>query len=176
MRYGTARAEWIINVTAVLPNGRIIKTRSRARKSSAGFDLTKLFIGAEGSLGIVTEATLRLAPVLPNRVAVCSFPNVKQAVACVVDVINAGLPVQCAELCDAYTMKAINTAKLCSSTFAEADSVFFKFQGDEDAMRRTADLVTGIIKKHQGDSMRFAADKEESDAIWHGRKSVHWSL
>ncbi|KAI6038526.1 hypothetical protein EDC04DRAFT_2868331 [Pisolithus marmoratus] len=79
VKYGTARGEWILNATVVLPSGEVIKTRQRARKSSAGFDLTKLFIGAEGTLGIVTEATLRLAPLLPTRVAVAQFPDVRRA-------------------------------------------------------------------------------------------------
>lgn len=110
MRVGnSARAEWILNVTAVTANGEIIKTRARSRKSSAGFDLTKVFIGAEGTLGIVTEATLRLAPKLPTRVAVCNFPGgVENAVSAAVEVITRGAPVQCAELVDAMCVHAIN--------------------------------------------------------------------
>uniref|UniRef100_A0A8H7Y5B3 D-lactate dehydrogenase (cytochrome) n=1 Tax=Psilocybe cubensis TaxID=181762 RepID=A0A8H7Y5B3_PSICU len=88
VRYGTARAEWFLNLTVVLPNGEIIKTKRRARKSASGFDTTKLFVGAEGTLGIVTEATLRLAPVLPTRVAMAQFPNVQKAVSAVQDKIG----------------------------------------------------------------------------------------
>lgn len=88
----------------------MIKTRARSRKSSAGFDLTKLFIGAEGTLGIVTEATLRLTPKLPTRVAVCNFPGVKEAVAAAVDIIMSGAPLQCAELVDIISIQAINNS------------------------------------------------------------------
>lgn len=97
VRYGTARAEWFLNVTAVLPDGSVVKTRRRARKSSTGPDMTKLFIGAEGTLGIVTEVTIRLAPKLPTRVAVAGFPSVRDAVSAVVDVLGEGVIVQCGE-------------------------------------------------------------------------------
>jgi len=94
VRYGTAKGEWFLNATVVLPSGEVIKTRQRARKSSAGFDVTKLFIGAEGTLGIITEVTIRLAPVLPTTVAVVPFPDVKQATEAVIDVMNRGGPTQ----------------------------------------------------------------------------------
>lgn len=86
VRYGTAKAEWFLNLTVVLPSGEIIKTRQRARKSSAGWDTTKLFIGAEGTLGIVTEATVRLAPLLPTKCAVVTFKNVEDAVSAATEV------------------------------------------------------------------------------------------
>ncbi|KAK7681772.1 hypothetical protein QCA50_015119 [Cerrena zonata] len=78
VRYGTAKGEWFLNVTVVLPSGEVIKTRRRSRKSSAGFDTTKLFVGAEGTLGIITEVTIRLAPLLPTNVAVVHFPDVRK--------------------------------------------------------------------------------------------------
>jgi D-lactate dehydrogenase (cytochrome) len=105
VKYGTAKGEWFLNIvgghpswtpgaliyfqTVVLPSGEVIKTRRRARKSSAGFDLTKLFIGAEGTLGIITEATLRLAPKLPTSVAVAQFPDVQNAVSAVLEVLQS---------------------------------------------------------------------------------------
>ena len=91
VRYGTAKGEWFLNATVVLPDGEVIKTRQRSRKSSAGYDLTKLFIGAEGTLGIVTQATIKLTPVLPTRVAVCGFPGVEEAVEAVGEIINKGI-------------------------------------------------------------------------------------
>jgi D-lactate dehydrogenase (cytochrome) len=97
VRYGTARAEWFLNVTAVLPDGTILKTRQRSRKSSTGPDMTKLFIGAEGTLGVITEVTIRLAPLLPTRVGVVAFPSVRHAVDAVVDILNDGVQVQCGE-------------------------------------------------------------------------------
>jgi len=89
VRYGTAKGEWFLNLTVVLPNGEVIKTRRRAHKSSAGFDLTKIFIGAEGTLGIVTEATLKLAPRLPTRVAIAQFPSVEHAVNAVQEILHS---------------------------------------------------------------------------------------
>ncbi len=89
VRYGTAKAEWFLNLTVVLPNGEVIKTRQRSRKSAAGFDTTKLFIGAEGTLGIVTEATLRLAPRLPTKVAMAQFPSIDKAVDAVQEILNS---------------------------------------------------------------------------------------
>jgi D-lactate dehydrogenase (cytochrome) len=95
VRYGTARGEWFLNVTAVLPDGTIVKTRQRSRKSSAGPDMSKMFIGAEGTLGIITEVTVRLTPVLPTRVGVVAFPDVRKAVDAVVDILNDGVQLQC---------------------------------------------------------------------------------
>lgn len=94
MRYGTAKAEWFLNVTVVLPSGEVVKTRRRARKSSAGFDTTKLFIGAEGTLGIITEVTVRLAPVLPTTVAVVQFPDVRAATQAAREIVNAGVGIR----------------------------------------------------------------------------------
>lgn len=176
MRYGTARAEWFLNVTVVLPNGKVIKTRSRARKSAAGFDLTKLFIGAEGTLGVVTEATLRLAPLLPYRVAVCGFPDAASAVTAVTKVINSGAPVQCAELCDNIAMRAINEHGGCNRKLPESDTIFFKFQGDPAVMDNTAEKVSGIVRQYGGKDLQFANDKDESDDLWAARKSLRFSL
>ena len=101
VRYGTMR-ENVVNLTVVLADGRIVKTRSRARKSSAGPDLTKLFIGAEGAYGIVTEATLKLVPLLPTSVAVSSFPSVEAAADAVAEVVAHGVQVQCIEVRERY--------------------------------------------------------------------------
>ena len=94
MRYGTAKGEWFLNVTVVLPSGEVVKTRRRARKSSAGFDTTKLFVGAEGTLGIITQATLRLAPRLPTTVAVAQFPDVRAATEAAREIVNAGVGIR----------------------------------------------------------------------------------
>ncbi|CDZ96294.1 d-lactate dehydrogenase oxidoreductase protein [Phaffia rhodozyma] len=168
VRYGTAKAEWFLNATVVLPSGEVIKTRSRARKSSAGFDVTKIFIGA--------EATLRLAPLLPTRVAICSFPDVKQASEAVYEILNAGVPIQCVELCDTIMMKAINQASLTNEKFPMRDSIFFKFQGSEKMMDEAYSMVSEIVPKYGGQDLRAAASKEESDEIWRGRKVAHWSI
>ncbi|KAK1927369.1 FAD-linked oxidase-like protein [Papiliotrema laurentii] len=177
VRYGTAKGEWFLNATVVLPSGEIIKTRQRSRKSSAGYDLTKLFIGAEGTLGIVTEATIKLAPVLPTRVAVCGFPGVEEAVQAVGEVINRGVQMQCVELCDTLMMSAIKKFGNVSMPLPDGlDSIFFKFQGaDEEAIQLNVRLVTEIAKKYGGKDLVFAEDDAQSAELWSARKAAHWS-
>ncbi|PVF98185.1 hypothetical protein CPB86DRAFT_806917 [Serendipita vermifera] len=177
VRYGTAKAEWFLNVTVVLPNGEVIKTRRRARKSSAGFDTTKLFIGAEGTLGIVTEATLRLTPKLPTSVAVAQFPDVASAVSAVTEVLQSpmGSHIQCVELMDNHMMEAINHSGLSNQTYATKDSLFFKFQGSSSSISETNKLVKNIVKKHGSIHFNAARNEEEAHELWNHRKVALWS-
>nr|AGK29893.1 FAD-binding protein [Volvariella volvacea] len=172
VRYGTARAEWFLNITAVLPNGEVIKTRSRARKSAAGFDLTKLFIGAEGTLGIVTEVTLRLAPVLPTKVAMAQFPSVEHAVSAVQEILRTahGSNIQCIELLDDHMMQAINNAGLIDHPYPVKDTLFFKIQGDPAAIEATAEVVKSIVKQHSSSRFEFARTDQEAEDLWQNRK------
>ncbi|KAJ3534713.1 hypothetical protein NMY22_g6801 [Coprinellus aureogranulatus] len=172
VRYGTARSEWFLSVTAVLPDGSVVKTRSRARKSSAGFDTTKLFIGAEGTLGIVTEVTLRLAPIVPTKVAMAQFPSVQQAVRAVQDILISpqGSHIQCIELLDDNMMHAINDAGFVDHPYPVSDTLFFKIQGDTTMVKETASTVKGISKKHGSTSFAFAASDAEADEMWTNRK------
>ncbi len=176
VRYGTARGETILSMKVVLADGKVIQTRSRARKSSAGFDLGKLFTGAEGTLGVITEVTIKLAPLLPTTVAICAFPSVKAAVECVGEVLNRGVPIQCVELCDSLLMKAFNANKETPIPLPEADSIFFKFQGSESARKEAQLVAAEVAKKHGGKEMIFAKDDEQAKELWHIRKSVHWSM
>lgn len=145
----------VLNLTVVLPTGEVIKTRSRARKSSAGPDLTKLFIGSEGTLGLVVEgvrisnhpakkglrvnaATLKLAPLLPISVAVSSFPTIQAAADTVKEVVQNGVMVQCIEILDDIMMKAINQAEAKNKEarqWQEKPSLFFKFNGSPDQIK-----------------------------------------
>ncbi|KAF9491216.1 FAD-binding domain-containing protein [Pleurotus eryngii] len=176
VRYGTARGEWFLNATVVLPSGDVIKTRSRARKSSAGFDLTKLFIGAEGTLGIVTEVTIRLAPVLPTTVAIVHFPDVKQATEAVTDALNQGVGIQCAELVDDRFMHATNLNGMSTRKWPERDSVFFKFQGPSPAaLRETAQVVKRVAERHGGFGFTLAKDDTEAENLWADRKNALFS-
>ncbi|KAF8815719.1 hypothetical protein BYT27DRAFT_6661810 [Phlegmacium glaucopus] len=171
VRYGTAKGEWFLNVTVVLPSGEVIKTRRRSRKSSAGFDTTKLFIGAEGTLGIITEATIRLAPVLPTTVAVVQFPNVQKATEAVVDVMNKGVGIQCVELVDNIFMTAINKFGMSERKWPEKDSLFFKFQGPSaTSLYETAEVVKRIVEKHGGTGFQLARDDKEANGFWSDRK------
>ncbi|CAE6450701.1 unnamed protein product [Rhizoctonia solani] len=184
VRYGTAKAEWFLNVvrkpmcnpfTVVLPSGEVIKTRRRARKSSAGFDTTKIFIGAEGTLGIITEATLRLAPLLDTSVAVCQFPNVRDATKAVVEIMNKGVPLQCIELCDDDFMRATNKYGQSERKYPEKDSIYFKFQGSPDTIKRSAAIAKSIAEKHGGSGFSLAASEREAADLWADRKNAHYS-
>lgn len=176
VRYGTAKGEWFLNATIVLPSGEVIKTRRRSRKSSAGFDTTKLFIGAEGTLGIVTEVTIRLAPVLPTSVAVAQFPSVRAATEAVGEIMNQGVGIQCVELVDDVFMKATNVHGVSKRKWPEKDSLFFKFQGaTPNSLKETAEIVKTIVKKHGATNFELARNKTEADELWADRKNAHYS-
>ncbi|KAF9518892.1 hypothetical protein BS47DRAFT_1337778 [Hydnum rufescens UP504] len=175
VRYGTAKAEWFLNATVVLPSGEVIKTRQRARKSSAGFDATKLFIGAEGTLGIVTEVTIRLAPLLPTNVAVVQFPDVKKATEAVKDILNSGVMIQCVELCDDEFMRATNVYGVSEKKYPELDSLFFKFQGTPELIKETSRVVKDIVFKHGGTGFQMAKTPKQADDLWADRKNALYS-
>ncbi|EGN93922.1 hypothetical protein SERLA73DRAFT_144955 [Serpula lacrymans var. lacrymans S7.3] len=176
VRYGTAKGEWFLNATIVLPSGKVIKTRRRARKSSAGFDTTKLFIGAEGTLGIITEVTIRLAPVLPTTVAVVQFPDVKRATEAVIDVMNKGVGIQCVELVDSAFMRSTNLYGASERTYPECDSLFFKFQGPTPAsLAETAKIVREIVAKHGATGFELARSEREAKDLWADRKNALYS-
>lgn len=172
VKYGTARGEWILNATVVLPSGEVIKTRQRARKSSAGFDVTKLFIGAEGTLGIITEATLRLAPVLPSTVAVAQFPDIRHATNAVCDILNHGAALQCVEIIDELTIKVLNQYGTSARKWPEKVTLFFKFQGSDDAIQETSRYVESAITKHGATDYQLASNEQESEDIWQDRRNA----
>ncbi|KAI5116581.1 hypothetical protein M0805_009224 [Coniferiporia weirii] len=176
VRYGTAKGEWFLNLTVVLPSGEVIKTRRRARKSSAGFDTSKIFIGAEGTLGIVTEATLRLAPLLPTSVAVVHFPDVRHATEAVRDVMIQGVGIQCVELCDDAFMHSTNLFGMSRRKWPEKDSLFLKFQGHSaEALRETARVVKKVVERHGGTGFTLARNDNEATELWMDRKNAHYS-
>ncbi|KAJ7752387.1 FAD-linked oxidase-like protein [Mycena metata] len=177
VRYGTAKAEWFLNITVVLPSGEVIKTRRRSRKSSAGFDTTKLFIGAEGTLGIITEVTLRLAPLLPTTVASVQFPDVKAAVEASIQILRSGIAagIQCVELVDDTFLAATNKYGASDHVYPESDGLFFKFQGHSPAsLAETARVAQEICVRHGGTGFRLAQDAEEAHDIWQDRKNAHF--
>ncbi|KAF8908830.1 FAD-linked oxidase-like protein [Mucidula mucida] len=172
VRYGTAKAEWFLNATVVLPSGKVIKTRQRSRKSSAGFDTTKLFIGAEGTLGIVTELTLRLAPVLPTNVAVVQFQDVKAATEAATDLLNHGIGLQCVELVDDDFMHATNLYGQSSRRWAEKDSLFLKFQGPSTAsLAESAKVARQVTARHGALSFELANNQQDAEDLWNDRKN-----
>lgn len=176
VRYGTAKGEWFLNATVVLPSGEVIKMRRRSRKSSAGFDTTKLFIGAEGTLGIVTEVTIRLAPIVPTTVATARFPDMRKASEAVIEILNTGIGVQCIELVDAAFMPATMGAGNPARKYDIADHLFFKLQGPTPgALSEAVDVVKRIVKKHGGDKFWPAKNEEEAERMWTDRKVGFYS-
>ncbi|KAK4054700.1 D-lactate ferricytochrome c oxidoreductase [Microbotryomycetes sp. JL221] len=176
VKYGTMRDN-VLNLTVVLANGEVIKTRQRAKKSSAGPDLGKLFIGSEGTLGIITEITLKLAPRLPTTVAVSSFPNIEAAAAAARDLVQQGISLACIELMDDVMVKAINKANSSDGrrTWPEKPSLFLKFAGNEGQMKSDIDRTRKITNANQGSNFTFAKNESEADDIWHSRKIALWS-
>jgi len=174
-RYGTMR-EWVLSLTVVLADGTVVKTRRRPRKSSAGYDLTKLFIGSEGTLGLVTEATLKLA-VRPaaTSVAVAAFPSVRAAADCVASVVGGGVPVAAVEILDDAQMRAINAAGSTSRRWKENPTLFFKFAGTRAGVKEQVSLVRDLARRAGAASFEFARDDDEQVELWSARKEALWS-
>jgi D-lactate dehydrogenase (cytochrome) len=175
-RYGTMR-EWVVNLTVVLADGTIIKTRQRPKKSSAGYDLTKVFIGSEGTLGLVTEATLKLTT-KPNTtsVAVCSFDTVRQAADCVAKVVNHGVRIAAIEILDDVQMQCINAAGMTEKEWAEAPTLFFKFAGTPSAIKEEISTVQKLAKSAGSKTFEFAKNANEQAELWSARKEALWSV
>ncbi|OYU49446.1 MAG: FAD-binding oxidoreductase [Rhizobiales bacterium PAR1] len=174
VRYGTMR-ENVISVTAVMADGTIVRTAGRARKSSAGYDLTRLLVGSEGTLGIITELTIRLYGI-PEAVsaATCTFPDVASAVSTVVTAIQCGIPVARAEFLDGRTMKAIN--RHFKADFAETPTLFFEFHGTKAGVAEQAQQVEEIAKSLNGTNFQWASGQEELNRLWHVRHNVHYAV
>ncbi|KAL4784483.1 hypothetical protein BJX76DRAFT_217316 [Aspergillus varians] len=175
-RYGTMR-EWVLSLTVVLADGTIIKTKQRPRKSSAGYDLTRLFIGSEGTLGLVTEATLKLT-VKPKSqsVAIASFPSIHSAAQCVTRVVEEGIPVAGVEILDDVQMKCINASGTTSRQWKEAPTIFFKFTGTPSGVKEQIGLVQKLASSTQAKSFEFARGDEEMRSLWSARKEALWSV
>jgi len=168
VRYGTMR-ENVLALTVVLADGRVIRTGTRARKSAAGYDLTRLFVGAEGTLGVITEATLRLHPV-PESVsaAVCSFATLEGAVRAVIATIQLGIPVARIELLDAAQIDAIN--RYSRTTYPVAPTLFFEFHGqDERHVSDHAAAASSIAADHGGHGFQWATRLEDRERLWKAR-------
>ena len=176
-RYGTMK-EWVLSLTVVLADGTVIKTRQRPRKSSAGYDLTRMFIGSEGTLGLVTEITLKLAVKPSNEtVAVANFTTIREATNVVEKVVAQGIQVAAVELLDDVQMKCINDADMTEKKWKEAPTLFFKFSGTQNAVKEQVELVREIIKKSsQKAGFEFAKNAEEATELWEARKEALWSV
>jgi D-lactate dehydrogenase (cytochrome) len=175
-RYGTMK-DWVLSLTVVLADGTVIKTRQRPRKSSAGYDLTRLFIGSEGTLGLVTEATLKVMPKPQHEsVAVCAFTTVREAADCVFRVVNAGVPIAAIEILDDVQMQCINVSDSTRKKWAEAPTLFFKFAGTPQSVKEHIGIVKGLAKSSGSKTFEFAKNKDEADELWSARKAALWSV
>jgi D-lactate dehydrogenase (cytochrome) len=174
-RYGTMR-ENVLSLTVVLADGTVIKTRQRPRKSSAGYNLTGLFVGSEGTLGIVTEATLKLVPKPKNEsVGVVTFNSIAEAAEVVQKVVQSGVSVGAVELLDEEMMRAINKAGSTGKTWKEDPSLFFKFSGTKPAVQDQIKQVKEISKTNGCLSFDFAKNEDEIELLWSARKNALWS-
>lgn len=175
-RYGTMK-DWVLSLTVVLADGTIVKTKQRPRKSSAGYDLTRTFIGSEGTLGLVTEATLKVTPKPQNTsVAVATFPSIRKAADCVFRVVGEGVPIAAVEILDDVQMKCINDVGRTERTWEEAPTLFFKFSGTPTAVKEHIQIVKKHAKASGNKSFEFARDQEESEELWEARKEALWSV
>ncbi len=174
VRYGTMR-ENVLGLEVVLPDGRVIKTGGRARKSSAGFDLTRLFVGAEGTLGVITALSLRLQPV-PEAIssAVCPFPSLESAVNSVIRTIRCGIAVARVELLDEVTMQAVG--RYSKLDYPEVPTLFFEFHGSRQAVAEQAQAVAAIATEFGGEAFRWAVDPEERRRLWQARHEAFYAI
>jgi len=167
VRYGTMR-ENVLAMTVVMADGRIIRTSRRARKSSAGYDLTRLFVGSEGTLGVITEITLRLYGI-PEAVssAVCSFPDLEAAIETVISTIHAGVPVARIELLDDVQMDAIN--KYSKMDFPVLPTLFFEFHGSKNGVVEQVETVQALAADVGASDFQWAVKQEDRNRLWQAR-------
>ena len=171
VRYGTMR-ENVMGLTVVLADGRVIRTGGRARKSAAGYDLTRLFVGSEGTLGLITEVTLRLHP-QPEAVsaAVCAFPSVDAAVRTVIQTIQIGVPIARCELLDALTIRAVN--RVSKLGLREAPTLFCEFHGTAASVAEQAETVQQIARELGGMNFEWATQQEDRTRLWQARYEAY---
>ncbi|KAG8483781.1 hypothetical protein CXB51_023493 [Gossypium anomalum] len=197
VRYGTMRDN-VISLKVVLANGDIVKTASRARKSAAGYDLTRLMIGSEGTLGVVTEVTLRLQKIpehsvafsgfkvgefwirkkikfrrTTSLVAMCNFPTIKDAADVAIDTMLSGIQVSRVELLDEVQVRAVNIAN--GKNLPEVPTLMFEFIGTEAYSHEQTQIVQKIVSEHNGSDFVFTEDPEAKKELWKIRKEALWA-
>lgn len=173
VRYGTMR-ENVVNLKVVTPAGEVITTARRARKSAAGYDLTRLFVGAEGTLGVIVEATVRLHPLPESAMAaVCAFPDINSAVQAVVQIIQVGVPVARCEFVDPVAIRALN--QYSKTGLPEQPHLFFEFHGSEAGLKEQIALVQALIDDSGGANFDWAASPEARSKLWAARHNVYFA-
>jgi D-lactate dehydrogenase (cytochrome) len=173
VRYGTMR-ENVLSLTVVLPDGRVIRTARRARKSSAAYDLTRLFVGSEGTLGVITELTVRLFGI-PAAIsaATCSFPSVEVAVKTVIQIIQAGIAVARIEFADAATMDSI--IRYSKLDLPVAPVLWIEFHGTENGVAEQAKMVQKVAADHGGSHFAWATKPEDRSKLWQARHDAYFA-
>jgi D-lactate dehydrogenase (cytochrome) len=172
VRYGTMRDN-VLGLTVVLPDARVVRTGGRARKSSTGYDLTRLFVGSEGTLGVITEVAVRLHGV-PQAMsaAVCAFPELSAAVDTVIAVIQSAIPVARIELLDEMQIRAVN--RYSKLDYLEAPTLFFEFHGTATAVAEQAQAVGELAGAQGGSDFRWATRPEERNRLWQARHDAYY--
>ncbi len=173
VRYGTMR-ENVLGLTVVTATGESMPTGSRAKKSSAGYDLTRLFVGSEGTLGVITEVTLKLYP-LPEAVsaAICHFPSIDAAVQTTIQTIQMGVPIARCELLDVNAIRAVNAhSKL---TLREAPMLLMEFHGSEASVKEQAETVQALAAEFGGEEFQWASTPEERTRLWTARHQSYFA-
>jgi len=173
VRYGTMKDN-VLALTVVTANGEEIRTARRARKSSAGYDLTRLFVGAEGTLGVITSVTLKLQGI-PEKIGggVCAFPTIEDACNAVIMTIQMGIPVARIELLDDVQIKACNAYSNLS--YPEKPTLFLEFHGTEDTVRIQSEQFAEIAAECGGDEFQWTANAEERTKLWNARHNAYWA-
>ncbi len=173
VRYGTMR-ENVLSLTVVMVDGSIIKTSRRSRKSAAGYDLTRLFVGAEGTLGVITEVTVRLYAV-PEAMsaAVCSFKDIGGAVNTVIQTLQAGIPIARSEALCSLTMKALNAYN--KTSHKEQPTLFLEFHGTQASVAEQAGLLQEIAREQGGEDFQWAIKAEDRNRLWSARHMAYFA-
>ncbi len=173
VRYGTMR-ENVLSLTAVMANGEIIRTGQRARKSAAGYDLTHLLVGSEGTLGIITEITLRLHPI-PETIAsaVCAFADLHGAVQTAMETIQAAVPVARIELLDSLSIQAVN--QYSKLGLPETPHLFLEFHGSPQSVAEQSDFVNALATDNGGKDFNWTSQEEERTKLWQARHDTYYA-
>ena len=173
VRYGTMR-ENVLSLTAVLGDGRVIRTAKRARKSAAGYDLTRLFVGSEGTLGVITELTVRIYGI-PEKIssAVVNFPNLEDAVQTVIETIQLGIPIARIELLDDKMMNAINNYS--KTDYPEEYTLFLEFHGTDVSVADQTETVQMIAESYGSGSFQWTVHAEERNKLWQARHDAAYA-
>ncbi len=174
VRYGTMR-ENVMGLTVVTADGRIVKTGGRAKKSAAGYDLTRIFVGSEGTLGVITEIQLRLYGI-PEKMAsaICQYPSLEDAVNSVIMTIQAGIPVARIELLDSLMMQWIVDYSDLEG-YEARPTLFYEFHGTEAGVAEQAQMVRDIADEFGGSAFRWTANQEERNQLWQARHDVYYA-